>query len=125
MRLAFVFGKDLVIEVHVGQIKRNMLRGFFLDSFGKFRITHGRQRNLLYDDRVPADRCGNVFGFDRIFGEQLRDRARDGARVHNHRVHNDIGRQSFQPEVRNFKSAAAFFELDSFNAGRSHIQAYD
>src|SRR6185312_3128243 len=55
LRAGNIFGKNLIIQIHIGQIKRNVVSSFFLDRVSQFLVAHGRQRNFLHDHRVTAE----------------------------------------------------------------------
>ncbi len=69
-----------------------MLRGLFFDGFGQFLVAHRRQRDLFHDHGVSADRGCHGLGLDLIIEEQFGNRARNRARVDDHRVNDDVGR---------------------------------
>jgi hypothetical protein len=122
LRVAGVFGEDLIVEVHIGQIEGNMLGSFFLDGLRQFLIAHRGQRDLFHDHRVPAHRRGHAPGLDLIVGEQLGDRARHRARVHDHGIHDDVRGQRFEAQVRNFNPITPFPQFDRLDARGPHIQ---
>ena len=94
--------EQLVIQVHVGNVERNVLAGFGLDAVVKLFLGHHRQRNSLDDHRVARNRRGHVLGLDFLRLENIADRAGDQRRVHDRAVHHRVLRQRFQPKTDQF-----------------------
>ena len=72
--------ENLVVEVDVLDVERDVLLGLPVDRLGQLRLGHHRQRDLLDDDGVARQRRGDVLRLDAAAVEQAADGVGDGAR---------------------------------------------
>ena len=68
-----VAGQDLIVEVDVLDAERDVLLGLPVDRLGQLGVGHRWQRDLLDDDGVAGQRCGDVLGLERMAVEQPPD----------------------------------------------------
>src|SRR5881275_1162420 len=79
--------QQLIAQVHVRDIKWNVLAGFGRNPIVKFFLGHQRQRNALHDYRVPRNGCRHVLGLDPLGLENLANGVRHLRRIHDRSVY--------------------------------------
>src|SRR5262249_35959124 len=123
LRASTVRIQDFKIQVHVGDVERNVLRGFRSDAFRQLRFAHGLDLDRLHDDRMPAHGRGYVFGLNAVLAEDFADGAGNAYRVYNHGVHHDVTRQRFHTQVRDHNVALGTLQLNRLDAAGADVQS--
>ena len=117
--------EDLVVEVDVLDVERDVLLGLPVDRLGELRLGHHRQADLLDDDRVARERRGDVFGLERLVLEQAADGVGDGGAVDDRAVDDAVGRHRLDGEGDDLEALAGRLQLDGLDGARADVEADD
>src|SRR5262249_45054943 len=70
-------------------------------------------------------RGGDQLRLDLVLGKDLRDRARDTARVDDHRVNDDVRSERLDAERRDLDLTLGLLQLHRLDAARADVETYD
>ena len=115
--------ENLVVQVDVLDVERDVLLRFPVDRLGEFGLRHRRQRNLLHDDGVTRERRGHVLGRNLQAVEQPADRVDDSGAVDDGAVDDAVRRNRLAAKRRDFEGLACRPELDGLDRARTDVQA--
>ena len=115
--------EQLVAEVHVGDVERNVLAGFRRDALVQLFFGHQRQRHALDDHGVAGNRGRYVFGFNFFGVENLADGVGDLRRVHDGAVYDGVLRQRFRAETDELIARFSGLQLNGFDGARADVQS--
>ena len=114
---------DLIVEVHIRDIKRNVLFGVPTERFTKFVFTHLWQDDVLDDHRVAADSGCNSRGSNLVFVEDVCNNIGNVIELHDLTVDNRIGLQIFKAQVDQLIRTALLLEFDSLYGAGADVEA--
>ena len=89
--------ENLVVEVHVLDVERDVLLGFPVDRLVELGGGHHRQRDLLDDDGVARERGRDLLRLERLRLEDAADRLGDGGAVDDGAIDDAVGRHGSLP----------------------------
>ena len=115
--------EDLVVEVDVLDVERDVLLGFPVDRLGELGLGHHRQRDLLDDDGVARERGGDVLGLDAAAVEQAADRVGHGGAIDDRAVDDAVGRHRLGAEAGHLVALAGRLQLDRLDGARADVEA--
>ena len=118
--------ENLVVEVDVLDVERDVLLRFPVDRLVQLRLGHHRQRDLLDDHRVAGERGADVLrleGF--VVLEDAADRVGDSAGIDDGAVDDRIRRHGLAAERRHTESLSGWLQFDGFDGARSDVEAHD
>ena len=116
------FVENLVVEVDVLDIERDVLLRLPVDRLGELRLRHHRQRDLLDDDGVARERGGDILGLDAAAVEQAADGVGDGGGVDDRAVDDAVRGHRLAAEIRDPVALAGLFQLDRLDGARTDVQ---
>jgi hypothetical protein len=94
-------GQDLVIQVDVLDVERDVLLRFPVNGFREFVLSHDRQRDLLDDHGVTGQRRTDLLGLERLVAvEHSADGFGDRSRVDDGAVDDGVRRDGFPRQTR-------------------------
>ena len=114
--------EDLVVEVDVLDVERDVLLGFPVDRLGQLGLGHHRQRDLLDDHRVARERGGDLLGLDLPALEQPAHGGGDGGAVDDRAVDDAVGRNGLGAEGHDLVALADRLQLDGLDGARSEVE---
>ena len=116
--------EDLEVEVHLVHVERDVLLGLPADLLVELLAAHRGKAHLLHDHRVPRHRGGDVLRLDLPVVDRLADRLGDRARVQERALHDRLGGNARDAEMRQLEAAGAALhrELDRLDRGRSDVE---
>ena len=118
--------ENLVIEVDVLDVERDVLLGLPVDRLVQLGLGHHRQRDLLDDHRVARERRADVLGLEGLVVlEDAADRVGHGAGVDDGAVDDGIGRHRLAAERGDAEAFARGLQLDRLDCARSDVEPYD
>ena len=117
--------ENLVIEVDVLDVERNVLFRFPVDRLGELGLGHHRQADLLDDHGVARERRGDFLRLERFVLEEPPDGVGDGGAVDDGAVDNAVGGNRLDRKGDDLEAFARSFQLNSFNGARPDVEADD
>ena len=117
--------QDLVVEIDVLNVERDVLPGLPVDGVGQFGLRHGRQRDLLDDHRIAGERRDDVPGLDVTGVEQPADGFGHRGAVDDCAVDDAVGRDRFDAEGGDAIARACRLQLHGLDSARSDVESYD
>ena len=117
--------QDLVVEIDVLDVERDVLFRLPVDGLGELGFGHHRKTDFLDDDGVARERGGHLLGLERLILEQTADRVGDGGPVDDGAVHDAVRRHWLDAECRDFEALARWLQLDGFDRARADVETDD
>jgi hypothetical protein len=117
--------ENLVVEIHVLDVERDVLLRFPVDGLGELGLGHDRQVDLLDDDRVAGERSGDFLGLERLVLENTADRVGDRGAVDDRPVDDAVGRHRLDRKGHDLETLADGLEFDGLDGARSDVEADD
>ena len=114
--------QDLVIEVDVLDVERDVLLRLPVDRFGQLRLGHHRERDLLDDDGAPRQRGAHVLGLEGTALEDALDRVRDRGGVDDGAVDDGVGGHRLDAECGHTEVLGCRLELDRLYRAGANVQ---
>ncbi len=115
--------EQLVAEVHVGDVERNVLAGFGLHAIEEFVFGHQRHADALDDDGVAGNGSGHVFRLDFLIIEDRDDLLGDRRSVHDGAVHDGVLGEGFDAVTDQLVAGLGLLQLDCLDRTRADVQA--
>ena len=116
---------DLVVEVDVLDVERDVLLRLPVDGLGELLLGHLRERDLLDDDGVARERGGDVLRADVLRLEQAPDRVGDRRAIDDGAVDDAVGRHRLDAEGGDLERLARALELHGLDGARADVQTDD
>ncbi len=115
--------QQLMAQVHVRDVERNVLAGLRLYPVVQFVFGHQRHADSLDDHRVPGHRSRHVLGFDLLAVEDRNNLLRHRGRIHDRAVDYGVLRQRLDAVTHQLVARFRFLQLDGFHRTRADVQA--
>ena len=117
--------ENLIIEVDVLDVERDVLLGLPVDRLGQLGVGHDRQADFLDDDGVARERGRDVLALERVTGEEPADRVADRPGVDDGAIDDAVGRNGLAAERRDPVGLTGRLQLDCFDRTRPDVEADD
>ena len=116
---------DLVVEVDVLDVERDVLLRFPVDGLRDFGLGHLGNGDLLDDDGVARERRRDIAGLDLAAVEEPADRVGDGRAVDDGAVDDAVGRHRLAAEGGDLVAAPGRLELHRLDRARTDVEAHE
>src|SRR5262249_24977463 len=116
--------EDLVVQVDVGDVERDVLLRFPADRLRQFLVALDRKRDLLDDHRVARDRRGHTLVLDVLLVEDPVDRIRDRQLGNDHAVDDAVGGKWFHSKAYQLVPRLAGTYFGCLDVAGPDVQAY-
>ena len=116
---------DLVVEIDVLDVERDVLLGFPVDRLAELGFGHRRQRDLLDDHGIAGQRGDDVLGLELLVGEEAADGIGDRAAIDDGAVDNTVGRNGLDPNGRHPEALPGGFQFDGLDGTRPDVEAHE
>jgi hypothetical protein len=118
--------EDLVVQVDVLDVERNVLFGFPVDRLVELRLGHDRESDLLDDHGVAGERGADVL---RLEGAVVLEHVADGIghrpRIDNRAVDDGVGGDRLGAVRHDPEALARRLQLDRLHGARSDVEPDD
>ena len=117
--------ENLVIEVDVLDVERDVLLGLPVDRLGELGFGHRRQGDLLDDHGIAGQRGDDVLRLELLVGKEAADGVGHGAAIDDGAVDDAVGRDRFDPEGRHAEPLPGGFQFDGLDGARPDVEAHE
>ncbi len=114
---------DLVVKIHIRNIKRNVFLGVPAKRLVQFVLAHLREDNVLDDHRVAAHAGCDSRGFDLVLVENAGDNVRNVIELHDLTINDGVGLKILKSQVNKLIAVALLLELDCLYRAGTNIEA--
>jgi hypothetical protein len=116
--------EDLVIQVDVLNVERDVLFGLPVDRLVELGLGHDRQRDLFDNHGVPRQRRAHILRLERLAAvEQASDGVGHRRRVDDRTVDDAVGGKRLGAERDDLESLSRRLQFDRLDGARTDVEA--